>query len=211
MNSRKFFFVMIGLVCLVSLLLVGAGIGGKTLLQKQSVKLKDLKTQNWALDAQQVSLAQAKKDVEKYQELNNIARSIVPQDKDQAKTVREITNIAEASGIQLTTITFPTSTLGQTPVKAATPESGDKATTPAAPAQPAITQVAPVSGITGVYAMDITISPGTKEVSYRDFISFLERLESNRRTAHVDKITVNPSDDGRSLSFTLTVKAYVKP
>ena len=49
------------------------------------------------------------------------------------------------------------------------------------------------------------------EVSYQDFLKFLEALEKNRRTAHVAAISLDPSDDGKQLNFNLTLNAYVKP
>lgn len=204
MTPKRFFFVMTGVLCLLIILIIGGAVGGNSLIQKKSQKLVVLKAESKAIEEQQVSLIQAKKDVEKYSPLNEITKAIVPQDKDQAKTIREINNIAAASRIELKDIIFSTSNLGQAAPKAA---EGAPA---AAPVAPAITQVKPVDGIKGVFSLEITISP-TGSVSYPDFLTFLEGLENNRRTAHVSKISINPSKDGKSLSFTLTLNAYVKP
>ena len=147
-----------------------------------------------------------KSNIEKYKELNSIAKSIVPQDKDQAKTVREINKLAAESSIALKAITFQTSNLGQAQSTTNAGGSGAK------PATPSISQVKPVDGIPGVYSQEITITPDDKSpVPYRKFLTFLEKLESNRRTAHVQKITINPGDDGSTLIFVLTLNAYVKP
>lgn len=213
LTPRKFFFVMTGCLCATGALLIGAAVGGNMLFQKQAKKLDDLKVQSGVIEKQEESLVQAKKDIEKYQDLDTIARTIVPQDKDQAKTVRELSAIAAESEITLKAITFPTSNLGtaQPAAPSTQPSSGESSST-AKPAVPPISQVKPISGIPGVYALEIIIStPEDQPVPYEKFLNFLQRLESNRRTAHVDKINVTPKSNGNSLSFVLTLNAYVKP
>lgn len=201
---------MLGGFALLILVIIGSVAGGNTLLQKESKKLVELKVQNKAIEQQESSLKQAKKDIEKYKQLNDIAKSIVPQDKDQAKTIREITKIAEESGIQLKGFTFQASNLGQAPVTTPKPSGSEGSATTATPTTPPLSQVKAVDGIPGVYSLDITITPVDKQpIPYSKFLSFLEKLENNRRTAHVDKISVNPTENG--VTFSLSVKAYVKP
>lgn len=212
MTPKRFYYAMIGVNILLVLLIVAGVYFGNVLLQSQAKKLTNAKTQTKVIEQQQVSLTQAKKDIEKYTEINNIAKSIVPQDKDQAKTVREINKIAGESGIALKAVSFQSSNLGQAVAPTTKPAEGDKSATPAAPAQPSISQVKAVDGISGVYALEIIVSSADQQpVPYSSFINFLEKLENNRRTAHVAKITVKPADDGRTLSFVLTLNAYVKP
>lgn len=198
MNPKKLSYLMIGLVTLLLVAIIGGTAGGYTILKKQSEKLSDLKAQDEVTKQQEVSLAQAKADIQKYTPLNEIAKSIVPQDKDQAKTVREINTIAAESGISLQQITFDTSSLGQ---------PGSK--TP----KPGLTQVKPVEGINGVYSLEITISSGeSNTVPYDKFLQFLQNLEANRRTANVTTINVTPSEnDGNQVSFSLVLNAYLKP
>lgn len=211
MTPKRFFYVMVGVLVLLIVLIIGSVAGGNALLQKEADKLIALKIQNKIIEKQEVSLVQAKKDVEKYADIDKIAKAIVPQDKDQAKTAREISQIASESGIELKTITFQTSSLGNALPTAPKTEESKTDTKTAIPA-PALTQIKPVPGINGVYSLEITISPvEQRPVLYRDFLVFLERLENNRRTAHVEKISINPSKDGSSLTFTLTLNAYLKP
>src|SRR5690606_22143833 len=111
-------------------------------------------------------------DVEQYSYIVDIARGVVPQDKDQARAVREINQIAQISNVRLQSITFPSSTLGDK--KQSTPatppaEGGD---TPAPP-PPSITQAQPVQGIPGVYSMDIEIQ-SESEVPYYNMLNFLQ-------------------------------------
>jgi hypothetical protein len=215
MNSKKVFFVMIGIVVLMSGLVVGAVVVGDTVLRKQSEKLVALKLDTDVVETQQTALVQAKKDVEKYAELESIAKQVVPQDKDQARAVREIISIADQAGVKISSITFPSSNLGQKPAATA-PASGTSTTTPtaatAAPVNP-FTQAKPVSGIGGLYQLDITVvSDTTKPATYTRLIDFLGRLEHNRRTAQVSQISIQPHADNRdNLNFTLTLTVYIKP
>ena len=210
MTTKRFYFVMIGLNILTAILVVGVVFWGNGLIDAQAKKLQEVKTEARLIDQQQISLVQAKKDIEKYTELNSIAKSIVPQDKDQAKTVREISKLATESGIAIKDIRFQTSNLGQVVPKATTSTEGsDSAKTPATPP---ISQVKTIDGISGVYALELMIiSQETQPTTYSDFIKFLEKLENNRRTAHVDKISIKPLNGGGAITFTLTLNAYVKP
>ncbi|HTE22154.1 MAG TPA: hypothetical protein VK674_03870 [Candidatus Limnocylindria bacterium] len=203
--SKKVFYGLLGLLILV---LLGAGastVYGTKMLKKTGQELLDLKLQNTVLDREEASLAQAKKDIEKYSDLEQVAKSIVPQEKDQARTVREIVSLARQSGVSLSTITFPESTLGQKPTAA---KKGSK--TPAAPA--GTTQLLPVTGLTGVYAMEIAVeSDKAKPITYPQLLDFLKRLEQNRRTSHVTNLSIQPDEEDRNLvTFSLKVNAYIK-
>ena len=186
------------------------------MLQKKSSKLVDLKLENKVLEEQQSALLKANKDIEKYAELESITKAIVPQDKDQAKSVREIIKIAQESGISIASIAFPSSTLGTAAPKATTNSTGsDSSNSPQqnTPVTPPVSQVKPVEGISGVYQLEITVQSDTaKPVSYSNLIFFLTRLEQNRRTAQVSKINIQPDpDDIRLLTFNLVINVYIKP
>ncbi len=209
MRPKRFFLIITGVLILLSFLIIGASIGGNILLKKQSSKLAGLKLQSRVLDEQQTLLNRAKKDIAKYSELGNITKSIVPQDKDQAKTVRTLNIIAGQSNIQLNTITFASSNLGLLMPATPAPTGGTVATPKPSPT---LTQVKPLAGIPGVYSLEITIgSDPDAPVPYTKFVEFLEKLEASRRTAHVTKVVITPTKDGSKLSFTLTLNAYIKP
>jgi hypothetical protein len=209
MNSKRMFFVMVGVIVLLSGLTVASALVGNSLLQKKADKLMSLKLDTKTLENQQTSLLQAKKDIDKYSDLERTAKSVVPQEKDQAGTVREIINIANASGVKISSITFPTSTLGQPQVKA----PAGSPSTPAVPAAPSITQVKPVDKIPGVYQLDINVqSDINTPVPYSKLLTFLNRLEQNRHTAQVSSINVQPAPKNRDLvSFNLVVSVFIKP
>jgi hypothetical protein len=193
MSSKQLYYVLIGGVTLSLAILFGGLYSATALLQKQSKELVAAKTRTVVLDQKQTQLTKAKADIAKYQELGTIAKNIVPQDKDQAQTVREIVTIANNTGIKLGAITFPASTLGGT--------------------KGGMSQLQPVKDISGVYSLDITVQSDTAApVSYTKFISFLDALEHNRRTALVKGVSIQPdAGNASSLSFTLNISEYVKP
>jgi preprotein translocase subunit SecF len=208
MNSKRIFFILLGVLVLIFGLIIAATTTGNIMLQKQSGKLVQLKVDEKVLEQQKTQLLQAKKDVEKYSELNQTAKAIVPQDKDQARTVREISNIAAQNGIKLKSIDFEASSLGEAKPKTAAPAESETAT-PKVTAPP-VSQVKPVQGIQGVYALEVRIS-SDGEVPYVSLIGLLEGLEKNRRTAHVSKVDFDPSDNGQGIKFVITLNAYIKP
>lgn len=213
MNSKRTYYLMI--VSLV--LLVGAILGGTYMatgmLKKQSEKLVDYKLLDQVLQQEQTGLIKAKADGKKYSSLEQIAKTIVPQDKDQARAVREIVKIATESGIKPTAINFPVSTLGNIPTGAAAGTATSGTGAPGTAAKQSLSQLSPVKGIPGVYNLPITIEvDATAVVPYAKFIEFLGRLEQNRRTAHVSSILIQPSPtNGDMVSFTLTVEGFIKP
>jgi len=208
-TSKRAFFVMLGVTIL---LLVGAGALtylGLGMLQKKGDDLTKLKEQQLVLKNRETALVGAKQDVQDYTELENISKVIVPQEKDQARTVREIVAIAQESGVPLESITFPASTLGT--LKSSGPKASAAPSTPVG--DQTKTQLTLVPGTKGLYAMDITIKSSAKSpVPYSRLITFLDKLEQNRRTAHVTNISIQPYKDNRSLvTFTINLNVYIKP
>ena len=202
---------MIALTALSVCLLFGGVYAGNKTLQSKSVRLLELKVEDAVAEEQQASLIRAKQDIEQYAELEQIAKSIVPQDKDQARTVREIIKYADETGIAIQGISFPSSNLGTAaPAAPTTPAEGG---TPPSPPAPGITQVKPVPGLTGVFQLELTVQSDTKRaVTFDRFVQFLDKLEQNRRTAQVTGLTITPRADNRQLlSFTLNINVFIKP
>lgn len=203
--------ISIGLLCVA---FIGSVIGSIYLINQQATKLTEQQVEAEVLEMQQTALTKAKKDLSSYQQLGAIAKSIVPQDKDQAKTVREILTIAENTSIPITSISFPTSSLGNATAKKVetTPTSGTESA-PQTPAAPPVTQVKPVEGIPGLYQLEIIIqSDPSAPQPYSNIQDFLRELESNRRTAQVSQFVITPSANNINLlSFTLTINVFIKP
>lgn len=174
---------------------------GNQSLKNESDKLVDLKAINQSLETQSSNLITAKQDLQKYSDLEEITNTIVPQDKDQARAVREIVTLAAQSGFELDSINFPQSNLGS-----AAKSDKKKADTDT------ITQAVPVEGIKGVYSLEAVIK-SKGNLPYTQFLQFLEGLENNRRTAQVTSVRIEPATDGNSdfISFTLNVNLFLKP
>lgn len=210
MTSKRLFFILTSVVCLLFAGLAGGAYGANQLLTKQADTLTGLKAQSKAQTLQSASLHKAKQDIHKYADLQKIAQTVVPEDKNQAEAVRQIVNIAEANGIQLASVTFPASTLGNSP-------TGKPLTTsPSAAADSTATrlsQLTPVKNIPGVYELPITIQNDTSSaVPYSKLIGFLNDLEHNRRTAQVSNIDLQPLSTNRNmLVFSLSLTEYIKP
>lgn len=210
MTSKKVYFIMVGVNVLLASAIIGTVVAGDRLLKKQSDAMIAQKLENAVLEKAQVSLVQAKQDLERYSELQRISKQIVPQEKDQAVTIREIVSLADRAGIKIGTIGFPSSTLGNAQKKAETKTEGDDKP---APALPDITQAKPVAGIKGLLELPITVtSDPTRPTTYNQLITFLSSLENNRRTAQVSQINIQPDSKNPSLlGFTLTLTVYIKP
>ena len=197
MNSKRLYFTMLGAIALLVIGLIGGAYGVNKMLDAESQRLVNDRLQIKVLAEEQTQLTKAKQDIIKYQSLANIAKSVVPQDKDQAQAVRQIVDIASANGIVLGSISFPASTLG-TSNKGGTQQ---------------LSQLSPVAGIQGVYSLQLNVqSDSNKPVPYNQFIGFLSALEHNRRTALVASITIQPNNkDNSTLAFTLILDEYIKP
>ncbi|CAN5414169.1 hypothetical protein BH09PAT4_BH09PAT4_02090 [soil metagenome] len=197
MNSKRLYQLLVsGILLLIAGLIIGA-YALSSMLEKQAKTLTEQREQLAVLDGRETALKQAKADVQKYKDLAEIAKNIVPQDKSQAQTVREIVKLANANSIKLGSFTFPSSTLG---LKV----GGTRAE---------LSQLDKVKDIPGVYGLQIVVQSDTQSaVPYDDFISFLKALEQNRRTAQVSNITINPDPENPSrITFSLTLQEYIKP
>lgn len=200
-------------VALVALLfgLLGGTYALAGIFKKQASELSLSRAKVEQLSTQENGIKQSKRDIAKYQQLSDIAKTVVPQDKDQAATVREITRLASANKVPLTTITFPSSSLGTLPGGAkATPLTAASA---AAAAKPNLSQLTLVPGLPGVYNLQITLGNNTTNpVNYTQLTAFLRSLETNRRTAAVSSINIQPqASDPTRLVFSLIINTYIKP
>lgn len=202
MTPKRTYYVLVSVLILLLILVFFSAYQGNKFFEQQSQKITDQKVEAEAIEQQRLALIQAKKDIEKYSELEKNVKAIVPQDKDQAKTVREIVQIAQDNNVPIKSVTFESSTLGDPKAKSSQ-KQGEKL-------PEGLSQVKPIEGIKGVYTLSIQIS-SSEEVPYQNFLNFLESLEKNRRTSHVDSIDIKPSEDGSALDFNLTLNAYLKP
>ncbi len=203
MTPKRIYWAMIGINLLLVAAIVSCVVLGDGILKKQSDGILAKKLESAVLDQEQIALNQAKQDLENYAELNNIAKQIVPQEKDQALITREILSIAQKSGVNIGSISFPASTLG----------SGANGSATTGPATTGISQAKPVTGIKDLLELKITVtSESSHPSSYDQVITFLSNLENNRRTAQVSQLNIQPdARDPNLVGFTLTLTVYIKP
>ncbi|MBI2588962.1 hypothetical protein HYW35_02030 [Candidatus Saccharibacteria bacterium] len=217
MSNQRLRIVLLAGLGFVSLILVSVSLGAGTLLAAKSKKLVELKLQSKIVDAQSSSLAQSKKEVKQYTYFNDIAKTVLPNDKDQAQAVLDILQLAASSGISIASISFPASTLG---AKSPAPSNSDKAASSST--QSVISQAKPVEGIPGLYSIEMTITPETgpnvpagQRATYGKLLDFLSRIEHNRRTAQITQVNIQPvsaeSGPGQFINFTLNISIFIKP
>jgi len=221
MNSKRLYYVLVGLIILLFVGLGGGAYEINSMLQGRSTKLVDLRAKQQADLQEETELVAAKRDIKNYTDLYKIAQVVVPQNKDQTQAVRQIVALADKNGVQLASIDFPPSTLG------GSASNGTTATThPAVSAESgavSLSQLKPVTGIPGVYDLDLTVtSDSNHPCTYSQLINFLSDLEQNRLTALVSSIDITPGGGSSSsssstksnpnlLSFALTLDIYIKP
>lgn len=212
MNSKRAYFIILGVSLLLFIGILGGTYGVNSLLQAQAGKVVALRGKLAGLQAEQTELTAAKKAVTTYKSLDNIAKVIVPQNKDQAQAVRQIVALAQANNISLESITFPSSNLGTLPGVNSTSAASAAPVTQSASSQ-SLSQLTPVTNIPGVYDLVITVTTSTDtQATYPEMISFLSGLEQNRLTALVSGISIVPKAGNSSLlSFNLTLDIYIKP
>ncbi len=192
-NAKRLYLVLCAMVAVALLAVGGGAYAAQSLLKGKSKDVYDARLNNLVLEEKQNRLRKAKTDIQKYSELADIAKSIVPRDKDQARTVREISKLAGANDIRIGSITFPGSSLGAK--------------------SPTDTQLKAVPTIPGTFSLSITVRSDSKQpTTYERFTDFLEDLERNRRAALVTGITLTPdSTDPNNVQFSLTIEEYIKP
>lgn len=209
LNSKNLRWVLMGALLLSALVFALILFSGLSRLSRASQHMVGLKVQSETAENQLTNLEQSKKNIEKYSYFKDVARTVIPNDKDQAEAVLELNQMADAAGIQLQSISFPASNLS----------AGTAATSAASATSSAvISQAKPVTGIPGLYSLELTITPDTgstvppaKKVTYAKMLDFLNRIENNRHTAQITQVNIQPSADGQTIGFTLTINIFIKP
>jgi hypothetical protein len=215
MNAKRFYYISLGAVAVLVLLLGGSIYYMNQFLQKGSDELVQAKLASRVDEEREKYYLQAKKDLEKYKDISATLVKVLPKDKDQAKAVAEIGRIADESGIEIKQISFPSSTLGEKKAAATTTTTNTTnsgSTTPTS-STPSVTQAKPVEGVTGVLGIDTQvqfISTENKKLTYTQLITFLEKIEKNRRTMQVSSISITPKNSDQ-IDAAISLRIFVKP
>lgn len=213
MNSKRTYSLMLATVGLLVLAIFGGAYASKQILTTKSMNLVTLKAELEGYNQQRLSFIQAKKDIQTYDELYNIAKVIVPENKNQAETVRQIVKLAQNNSVKIGSISFPTSTLGNGAAATSTQPTLGLRTPTVTAGNPDLSQLTAVVGSAGVYVLQINVaSDSSQPASYPQLISFLSALENNRLTAEVTSVNITPdSTVSDRFSFTLDLNTYIKP
>lgn len=216
MNNQKLRLILLGILCFFAVTFFAVAFYAQTIISSKSQQLVELKLHNKVVETQLSGLAQSKKEMQQYSYFNDIAKTVLPADKDQAQAVLDIYQFASDSGMSIASISFPASTLGSNP------STGTSGNAVSSSTQTIISQAKPIDGIPGLYGIELTISPETgpsvpdsKKATYPKLLDFLSRIERNRRTAQITQVNIQPTltDAGPSqfINFTLTTKIFIKP
>ena len=211
-SARQLRFLLLGLLAASTVVFIAIAVLGLKALSQKSTRLVELKLESRTLDAQLTSLAAAKKQVENYSYFNDVAKTVIPLDKDQAKAIFVISKFAKQSGFKVGGITFPTSNLGRGSGGASTTNSSTEA----------LSQAKPVEGIKGLYSLQVTVTPDISsqvpadQVStYPKLIDFLERIERERRTAQIAEVSIQQRSEenlpAEAINFTLIINVFMRP
>ncbi len=216
LNSKNLRLAMLAGLAFSVIVFFGVTVAGLGRMGQKSKQIVDLKVKSQTADSQLSNLEIAKKQVEKYSYFKDVAKTVIPSDKDQAQAVLQINQFANQSGIALQNITFPASSLGLT--TSATGVTAQQDATTKSSTHQAITQAKPVSGIPGLYSLQLIITdetdnsvPVDKTATFPKMLDFMRRIENNRRTAQISDITIQPATNNSSLTFSLTVNIFIKP
>lgn len=211
LDTRTLRTVLIGAVGVSVILFVVIAVLGLSKLSGKSKTMVNLKLQSQTANDQLSSLESSKKQVEKYSYFKSLAQTVIPSDKDQAEAVLAINQMANESGIAIQSITFPASNLGASSGTATDATSSSSAKT-------AITQAKPVSGVSGLYSLELTITPESgnsvpadKQITYDKMLKFLNLIENNRRTAQITQVNIQPGTSNQSFTFSLIINIFIKP
>ena len=216
MTHKQSYWLMIGLLIIVLLSSIFLTINISSIFDKKSQSLNQSQNQISVLNQKQLSLIAAKGELNKYQSLYKIAQTVVPQNKDQTQTVRQIVNIASQNNIVISSITFPSSSLGlNSGGSAIAGEVVPKNLGLSSLNNPSLSQLSPVGNIPGLYTLPITITSSnqTNQLStFNQFIGFLNALENNRQTAQITSLVITPNSQNNNLvSFTISLNIYINP
>lgn len=204
MTAKKAYFIFLAL--LASILL---GIGAivyfsRAFLTNNANELVAKKLELETVDRTELVYRTNKLLYEKNKDTADLLATIIPAEKDQARAVRDITQIATAYDLSLRSVNFPGSDLNSAK-KTATNETAAKAS---------VSQAKPVAGLNGVLGMEVSLELThinvSNSISTNQVLGFLERIENNRRNIRVTSINFGTAvDEGKTLKVNALL--FIKP
>lgn len=190
-KSKKVFLGMIAL-----LVLTIGGIGGGIYvydqqLTEQTKEISQLMADREVLEQQIKIYRDANQKIQELSYIDEIAKEVLPPNKEQAEVIAEINKFARESGMTVSSLEFGGA-------QGNTPDSLDTS------------QTEVIAGL-GVRVLPVTVSIDPSP-SYDQVISFLQRIEINRRKMQVVSLDLTPQASDRSTfsSVIVTINIYLK-
>jgi hypothetical protein len=208
MNAKKVFYLLIGLTVIIVIATGSMLFFADSFLKKNSEKLTQYKKDEKQVQLDERVYTKANNDLKKYTQLGlrQAVDEALPKEKDQAKAVKEVLQIATVTGVKIEKIQFTDSTLGD---KVKTPAANPNGQTVAPSAT--ITQAKPIPGISGVQGIEMTVGlTGANDktpINYSQFTDFVDKITNNRRSMQISKLTIQPG----LKKAELTINIFVKP
>lgn len=187
MTPKRVYFILLAVLILTVAGSAGAYYYADRLLAQRATEISRLKAEHDIVELKISNARDAEKKIEELAFVAEIAEQVLPPEKLQSNVLGELVKFASDTGVNLQSVAF-------SPTDA-------KATS-----NIANSQTVPLEGVPGVSTLKTTIT--ISRARYDQALSFLEKLESNRRKMQVDSINLSPTDDTFSASIVLDI--YVK-
>lgn len=196
-------------------------------LTESSKELTSLRSEVVALEKKRTDLENAQHTLAKETIAIETLAKVVPDDKDQARIISELYQIATVAGVTIESVGFPASTLGSEVAKPApatqTTDANSAQTSQAqTPApQTTVSQATPVKEIAGLQSIDLTLGainsigmPSGSGIRFGELMNFLKLVERNKRTIQIKSLGINKGtnasgEESYNLDVTLTI--FIRP
>lgn len=189
-------------------------------LTSSSTELSTLRQEVTVLEKNWTNLEKAKKLLADRKTEVETLSYVLPEEKDQARVVKEIYAIADQANVAIDSVGFPSSTLGSVTKKPAPTTNQDGASSEA-PKNTAVSQATPLKNIPGVQEIELSIGSITSKdplvtrgIRYEEMDRLLRLIERNRRLMQIKSIGIGQVQNPGGLStyeLTLSIVIYIQP
>ncbi len=228
MNPKRFYYVLIGGIFLLAVGSVGITWVARNWLSARSLVTVNLKLDILGLQQKQRAGIIARGDLETYKKDREDLVNVIPRQKDQVDLLSQLQQIGDEADVTIGSITFPSSELGNAaaaqPAAAPSDDSAAKSTSPTPTPAPAaakstVTQAKPVDGISGLYAIQITLSSITqksssKGLTYEQTLSLLKAIEHNKHIFQMTNVNITPqkstTDNSTLYQIGINLNTYLR-
>jgi len=170
-------------------------------LQAYATSISKLNADSLSADSNIQTLQNLRKTLDEKQQAANDARNLIADSSvfpDRA--VKDITRIAEESGVKITSIEYSEASAG----------SGTAApTTPTTPTTPATPQAAATPAAPGVTKKTITVALDSP-LPYNNLLEFIERIENNELKMQIASVSITKEKGDEVSTQPFSIGVYVR-